>query len=375
MDETTKPIILHIIDELPPDGAERLLADILFYRSSDYDYRVLCIIDEGPLKAEIVALGVPVDLLQRQSKYDLLFILRLRDYIKALAPHAVHTHLFTADSWGRVASYLAGIRNIFSTVHSTNDWMTKIHIITDQILAKITTQVIACSDGVNEKLTKEYKLNNVTLIPNGVAMHRFEQQAAANLQQQFNLTPEIPVFALIGRLHEAKGHEFIIPTLRRLKEDNMQFYCLFVGGGALKEKIKTLIADNGLDEQVILTGFRKDVPNILRAIDFLIMPSRWEGLPMTLLEAMASKKAAIASKVGGIPTVLADNAGILLSQDDVVGWHAAIKTLLSDKNKREELGENGYKKVISSYSAEAVQKQYEALYNNCPSENTSTSAS
>ena len=373
MDETTKPIILHIIDELPPDGAERLLADILFYRSSDYDYRVLCIIDEGPLKAEIVALGVPVDLLQRQSKYDLLFILRLRDYIKALAPHAVHTHLFTADSWGRVAGYLAGVRNIFSTVHSTNDWMTKIHIITDQILAKITTQVIACSDGVNEKLTKEYKLNNVALIPNGVAMHRFEQQATANLQQQFKLTPGIPVFALIGRLHEAKGHEFIIPTLRRLKEDNMQFYCLFVGDGALKERIKTLIADNGLDEQVILTGFRKDVPNILRAIDFLIMPSRWEGLPMTLLEAMASKKAAIASKVGGIPTVLAGGAGILLSQDDMVGWHSAIRTLLTDTNKREELGENGYKKVISSYSAEAVQKQYEALYNNCLSENTSTS--
>ncbi len=367
MDASTsaRPLVLHIIDELPPDGAERLLVDLLQHRSDQFDYHVLCIIQGGLLQAEIEALGVPVTILSRKSKFDVGYLFKLAKFIRSLRPIAVHTHLFTADAWGRLAAYLAGVRKIFSTVHSTNDWMSRTHIQVDTLLAKISTHVIACSDKVADQLIHDRKLGDkrVKLIPNGVAIDRFAQNEPLNLPNTFGTPEKTTVFALVGRLHEAKGHLYILPILQQLKAKGLNFHCLLVGEGELEREIKKAVSTLQLDQHVTLTGFRKDIPSLLKSVDFLIMPSRWEGLPITLLEAMAAHTPVIASTVGGIPTVL-DNgkAGVLVNPNNDQEWLTQIERLITDADYRTELANTADHRVLEHYSAAAVQQQYERLY-------------
>src|SRR3989344_6371654 len=116
------PHVVHIIDELPPDGAERLLVDILRHRSAAFRFSVVCLIRGGVLEEELHRIDVPVVILGRTGRFDLGLLFRLTGWLRSQHVSVVHTHLFTADAWGRAAAVLAGVRAIFTTVHSTNEW-------------------------------------------------------------------------------------------------------------------------------------------------------------------------------------------------------------------------------------------------------------
>jgi glycosyltransferase involved in cell wall biosynthesis len=155
----------------------------------------------------------------------------------------------------------------------------------------------------------------------------------------------------------------LLPVMARLKAEGWDFHLLLVGEGACEVDIKESIKKWHLTPYVTLTGFRKDIPEILAAVDILVMPSRWEGLPMALLEGMAMGKAVIASPVGGIPDVINDGAnGVLVEAGDQAGWCQAIKMLFENRELRQQLGEKAKLTVKRHYSAEAVAQAYESLY-------------
>src|SRR5690606_5361261 len=147
-----KPRVVHIIDRLPPDGAERLLCEVLRYRSDGFDYQVLCLAEGGVFEPVIRAMGVPVTVLDKRRGIDLRLVWRLWRWLRANKPQIVHTHLFTADTWGRLVARLAGVPLVFSTVHSVNSWQGRVHRLVDRTLALFTTRLIACTAQVADKL-------------------------------------------------------------------------------------------------------------------------------------------------------------------------------------------------------------------------------
>ncbi len=359
------PVVVHIIDRLPPDGAERLLVDILRYRSSEFDYRVLCLIEGGPLVAELEDMGVPVAVLGRRNSRDIGMLFRLRRWLRDNSVKVVHTHLFTADAWGRLAARLAGIAAVFSTVHSTNTWKGPLHRLVDFLFAYLSTRVIACSEEVARVLRERDHLpaRRITTIFNGVDFRRLEAETALDLRAAFGIAADTPTLALVGRLHEAKGHLDLLPILRRLRDEGIDFHMLFVGEGEMEADIRREIEGLGLQGQVTLTGFRRDIGAILEQVDILAMPSRWEGLPMTLLEAMAKSRAIVATAVGGIPNVIADGqTGLLVESGNPDALRDALRRLLTDPTLRRELGAAARREAHANYSAEAVMRRYEDLY-------------
>ena len=150
-----KPLVVHIIDRLPPDGAERLLVDVLKNRSEKYEFVVLCLVEGGLLVDELEEMGVPVFILGRRGRYDISLLIRLISWLRKHHPLVVHTHLFTADSWGRLAAFIARVPGIFSTVHSVNSWKSTLYKLVDRIFALFTTHVIACSEEVAQVLKKQ----------------------------------------------------------------------------------------------------------------------------------------------------------------------------------------------------------------------------
>ncbi|MDO6459860.1 glycosyltransferase [Granulosicoccaceae sp. 1_MG-2023] len=360
----SKPLVVHVIDRLPPDGAERLIAEVLRNRSDAYDYRVLCLVEGGLLLEEIENSGVPVTVLGRRNGHDWRHAWALYRWFRQYRPKVVHTHLFTADAWGRTFAWLARVPGIFSTVHSTNAWKTPLHLRVDRLLARISDAVIACTGEVRNTIVGQgIPEAKVVSVPNGVDLQRMGAFDALDLQQAFAVPAGVPVFALVGRLHEAKGHTDLLPVLAELAAEGVPFACLFVGGGELEDTLCAQVAEQGLQNHVFFCGFRSDVPAILKSLDFLVMPSRWEGLPISLLESMACGTPVLASAVGGIPDVIESGRdGLLYPQGDAAALKQALTQLLAEPQLRQQMAEAGRHKIETQYSAAAVARAYESLY-------------
>jgi len=151
--------------------------------------------------------------------------------------------------------------------------------------------------------------------------------------------------------------------MARLKDEGFEFHLLFVGEGELRSKIEKLIGELGLKGYVTLAGFRTDIPNILASIDILLVPSRWEGIPIALLEGMAMGKAVLASSVGGIPDVIEDGYnGLLFNSGDIKTLVRKLAKLLCDKGLRNSLGSNATRTIEEKFTAVTIARKYEYLY-------------
>lgn len=361
-----RPLVAQIIDELPPDGAERLLVDMMRRRSERFRYVIVCLIQGGPLELDFQELGVPVVIVGRRGKADLGMVFRLAAWLRREHVAVVHTHLFTADAYGRTAARLAGIRAVFATIHNVNDWKGRAHLLIDRVLARVSSRVIGCTEEVGRVLRERDGIpaQRVAVVENGIDLKRFDAVSPAGVREEFGVAPGRLLMGVIGRLHPQKGHEDLLQALATLRARAPQpFSCLFIGDGELREPLKARVRELGLDDVVVFTGLRRDVPRLLVALDLFVMPSRWEGLPMALLEAMACGKPAVVTAVGGIPSVIDDGRnGVLLPPEQPAAMTDALQRLLADAELRARLGSAARECALRLYDVGRVVDAYESMY-------------
>jgi glycosyltransferase involved in cell wall biosynthesis len=165
-----------------------------------------------------------------------------------------------------------------------------------------------------------------------------------------------------------KGHATIIDALPQIQEKIPDIKCLFVGGEFVNEKwyqeeLYRYVQENHLENTIIFTGFRRDIPELLSLFDVFVLPSLWEGLPSSILEAMAMKKPVIASSVGGIPEVVKhEETGVLIPPQDSKALADAIIFLLNNPDIAVKIGQAGYNRVQDFFSIESVVARIESVY-------------
>ena len=359
------PLCVHIIDELPPDGAERLIADIMDHRSDRFRYAVLCIVAGGPLVSEIASAGVPVIVLNRKRGLDLRTLPALYRWLRLYRPRVVHTHLFAADSYGRTAAVLAGVPVIVSTRHNIGAWSGLARRTIARFLGLITSRTIACGDEVGRAMIQNERIpaSKTVVISNGINLKRFAAVDGAALRRELQVPRGTRIIGVAGRLHAQKGHLDLLEALAGLRKHVSEWLCVIAGSGVLEPEIRSSIQRLGLENHVRLIGQRRDMPNVLASLDLFVMPSRWEGLPMALLEAMALGIPVIATRVGSVPDVIEDESnGLLLppgAPDELTG---ALRRLLSDSALAQRLGIAARTTVEQRFNAEQTARSYEALY-------------
>lgn len=359
------PHVAHIIDELPPDGAERLLADLLRHRSDRFRFSVVCLIRGGGLEQEIRDMGVPVTVMGRRGKFDPGLVWRLAKWLREQRVDVVHTHLFTADSYGRLAARLAGVSAVFSTAHGPVVCEGTVQRAVHWTLSWISTRVIACSEEVGQVMRRQDHLpaNRLEVIDNGINIDRLIGASGEGVRAEFAIPDDKLLIGVIGRLHPAKGHSDLIAAMVRLRYEEAAPVCLVIGSGELKHELEAETRRVGLEDHVIFTGQRPDVPRLLAALDVLAMPSRWEGLPIALLEAMAMSRPVVATRVSSIPDVIAhEENGLLVPPADPVALAAALRRLLADSALRAKLGQNALETVRQNYDVLRTVRSYETLY-------------
>lgn len=192
------------------------------------------------------------------------------------------------------------------------------------------------------------------------------------VRQEFGIAPEMPLLATVSRLCPWKGQHDLIKALALVKAQGADFRLLVVGeddiratpgGGSYTAQLKQITTDLGLNEQVIFTGFRRDIPQIMVASDIYAMPSFEEPFGMVFLEAMAMKRPVIALVSGGVPEFVEHGkSGLLSVNQDIDTLAANVLTLVRDRELRQRMGEHGRRRVEERFNAALMTRETEQIY-------------
>jgi glycosyltransferase involved in cell wall biosynthesis len=361
--------VLQLIDGLNVGGAEVLLRDLTRGLLDDGRFQVsIGYSSPGPLLDQIVALGVPVTRLPRLARVDPLLLLNTWRLIRRTRPHVVHSHLFKSDFHGRPAARMAGVPVVVSTLHNNSAWARR--PLLGPIYganARLADRLIAVSEEVRDFSLEAMRLSpaQVVAIRNGVPIERFVGNEAAGraLRAELGIAADAPLCGVVARLSPQKDHRNFLRAAAQVHAALPNARFLIVGDGELRAELEALARELGLGAAVIFAGIRSDVPAVLAALDLLVFSSAWEGLPVALLEAMASSRAVVSTAVGGVPGVLVDGStGLLAPPGEPAALAAAMAALLGDAERRAAMGRAGHARVVANYSIQAMVKATIDLY-------------
>ena len=355
-----KKKILQLIDSLNIGGAEVLLVDLVRGIKESGDDVSVGYSTSGPLEKNLLKMGISLTHLPRLGRIDPFLFFRMCQLILREKPDIVHTHLFKSDLHGRLAARLCGVPVVISTSHSNDVWARRIPLgYLYGLTAKLADRVIVVSTSVRDYQIQYMNISNdkTIVIENGVNIQRFANQKDAGrvLRDEFQIGIGVPLIGIIGRLQPVKDHENFLraAVLIRNKLPDARF--LIVGDGPLSEELIIQAQTLGLGSSVIFCGIRQDIPAVMAALDVLVLSSRWEGLPVTLLEGLAAKTPVVTTAVGGIPNVVSDGESALLvpPQDSLALANACLK-ILQNSVLAHSLTEAGFARVKSQFSLDAM---------------------
>jgi glycosyltransferase involved in cell wall biosynthesis len=254
----------------------------------------------------------------------------------------------------------------FSTRHSSKPWPSANRRRIARWLSRVSDATIACGADVERMLVTQDGLDpqRVQTVANGIDLGRFAQADRGRLRAELGLAENAVLIGVIGRLIPLKGHAELVEALQQVEATLPgRWQAVFVGGGEREAALRAQIDAAGLAERIHLVGVRTDIADVLAALDVFAMPSHHEGLPMALLEAMASGRAVVASAVGAIPEVIdPGRSGLTVPPRDVPALAAALHRLIADPGLRADLGAAARETVAERFSAAQTAQAYEALY-------------
>lgn len=358
---TEKIRVLQLIDGLNIGGAEVLLRDLCSGLLKRGFAVAVGYSTPGPIIQDLQAQGIEPVFLPRLARVDpLRYGMGLIRLILAFHPHVVHTHLFKSDFHGRMAAALCKTPVVISTLHNNDPWAR--HWLFGPLYgltARRAARLIAVSQEVNDFHARFSHIpsGKIITIPNGVDVERFrfDPAARAQVRSSFGMSADTPLVGIIGRLKPQKDHTAFLTAAAEIARQVRGVRFLVVGDGPLRGELENQARGLGLEQAVVFCGLRGDIPAILSALDVLVLSSRWEGLPINLLEGMAAGRAVVTTNISGILDVVEAGVSALVVEPGIPSALAqACVGLLQDADRRAELGAAALERVRARFSIQAM---------------------
>jgi len=355
-----------MISDLPYGGVEKFLLDLLPRFKNTLDVRICCIRERGKLAPEFQKRGIPVDLCYFKGRLHPQSIYEMVRYLKEKEADIVHTHMYRANTSGAVSAKIAGTPVIISHLHSFPEWDDWRQKKMDSLLAGWKDQIIAVSNKVKEDFIKATgtREDKVMTIYNGVDMSRFSVRIdEVRKKRELGIPEDSKVVGIFARLIEDKRHEVFLKAAKRIvQETGRKIHFLVVGKGKLEKHLKRLASELEIAENVVFTGLRDDVPELLKITDVSVLSSRREGFPMIILESMASGVPFISTNVGGVGEIIRDGeSGFIVEQESPEDLAKAMITVLTNEDLHRRLAERS-RKIVESFSIESNVMKLGELY-------------
>jgi glycosyltransferase involved in cell wall biosynthesis len=328
---------------------------------------------------------------------DLRSFKALKRTIERYRPHIIHTHTAKAGTLGRLAGITMNLRGghdrrirMIHTYHGHvfhhyfGKGKTLFFILIERLLGRFTDRIIVLSPLQKDDICKRYKIareDRVRMIPLGFEVSDFArdnpgEREATRLQILSEISEDTVMVGIIGRLTPVKNHSMLLRAVRILKTENIarRFKFLLIGGGELRDALMREARVLGVQDQVIFTGWLRDMPSIYRALDVVALTSLNEGTPVTLIEAMASGVPVVATEVGGVGDLMGDVTrrvsdgysltahGMMVPSNGEEALAKALRFCLENREVCKEMATRARDFVLERYSMERLTGDLESLY-------------
>jgi glycosyltransferase involved in cell wall biosynthesis len=319
-------------------------------------------------------LGVLPNMVREISPWrDAAMLLQLTSLLRREKFDIVHTHSSKAGIIGRIAARLAGVPHIMHTVHGwgfhdhMNPALRAFYIALERLMEPWTRPLISVSErttgvglaaGIGGR--ESYRL-----IRSGIPLDRFRPDPLRReaTRAGLGLAPTDVVVGSVGRLSPQKNPADFVRVAERLCRGRDRLRFIYVGDGPLRSDIETAVDAAGLTERVLLLGIRRDVPDLLRAMDVFILTSLWEGLPRVVLQSLATGVPVVAYDTAGIEEAVAEGMnGHLVHPGDIDAMATRLSTLVDDDALRASMSAAAVGELDRSFTEDAMIAGLESLY-------------
>ena len=339
--------ILQLITGLGMGGSEKIVLDLSKgLNKNRFNTFVIGLSKRDELLEEYIKNGINVQLLRKNNSLKDFkdIVLHINRFVKNNNIKIIHAHMTHSLIIASVVKIFNPSVKIVFTPHSFNVGSKYRELILFLLKPFRNIDIL-----FSKHLLKFFYKKNYEIIPNGIDISKYDIISTKN---------NIFTFIAIGRLEKMKNHKILIEIADKLK-DKYSFQIYIVGEGYLRKELENLIDKYNLQNIVKLLGLRNDIPELLNKSHCFVMPSLWEGFPVSLLEAGASKMPVIITPVGSVAGLINENNGYLSKLDDFI---KNMELVLNHYDEAKIRGLNLFRDIKKNYSLKFMIKRYENLY-------------
>jgi glycosyltransferase involved in cell wall biosynthesis len=363
--ETSPVRILHLIETGGPGGAERMMLDLSRNLGNGYD-STICLLKDGWLKSQVLESKISCELLTSNGLGDLGVVASLVQLARNKRAHLIHAHEFYMNAIGSVVSFLTGIP-LIATVHGKSYYPEKKRrCAVYRMVAARAAGMVAVSQDLQSFFCKTIRIatERVQVVYNGI-----DTKSLSNIPRNLKLLESIGVptdasiVGTVGNLYPVKGHIHLIRAASMILQHRPYTHVLILGRGGQRDALLAEAKTFGIEDHIHLLGYREDAPDWLGMMHVFTLPSLSEGLPLSLLEAMAVGIPTVVSAVGGMPEAVCDgHSGFLVPPGDPDALAKQILFLLNNPAVAASVGNAGRKRVQEDFSLNRMVREYCSLY-------------
>lgn len=277
--------------------------------------------------------------------FDIVGWLKIVVFLKKEKPDIIFTHLWFTNTIIRIVGRLLRLKNIITFEHNVYDTIkTKKMYLADKLLQNWCYKIVAVSSAVRQSLIASgINSDRIVVINNGIDISKYRLESDFSLKRNLQISENVFVFLTIARLIHQKGIDILLTAFAKLSENTV---LLIVGQGEDKNKLKKQVENLGLSSRVHFLGVRDDVPALLSVCDCFVLASRYEGLGIVVLEAMAATKPIIISNFEASRDMIINGQnGLVVGKENPEELAKAMKKIMSDVFLRKKLAQAAYEKV------------------------------
>jgi len=361
--------ILHVIDSLHLGGAQEVVMNLATCgNTAEFHHEVATMHGRGVYWDRMSALGIPLHSLS-PHKFIPWYAASLPALLLRGKFDVLHCHLVASNILAKPAGTLCGVPVIINHDHTNDDYRAndRVRLALDTLSNRLATHLIAVSDSCRKFLIERENVpvEKITLVQNAIDLTRFSRASGTRgeARRKLGLPEGVPVVAGVGRLNPQKNFSHFLRIAAEVSRRHPDTVFLIAGEGPEEALLKRYARESGLGNRMVFCGYVADTRSVYLATDILLMPSLFEGLPMTLLEAMAMEVPVVASALDGIAEVVEDGLDGFLAQPGATEIFAEkICSLLDDPDLAARTGQAASKKIASRFSASRMCTEVEQIY-------------
>jgi len=358
-----KQSVLILIDTLRSAGAENVAVNVAaLLKDSEGFAPVVCATRYGGVLEEILKdKNVKYISLNRYKPYEAYKLFFLRKIIRNENVQIIHANKLGSNFWGCIFGKIHKIPVITHIHGPAYSWK---DLMVDWVIEKLSDKIIAVSEQEKRRLIEEgVSPSKIVMIYNGINFTNYKTEPNLDIKRKFGLKIDARVIGISAGLRPEKKHETFFLAAKEVLQEKDDVYFFIVGDGARRNELEDFVSKLGISKKCLFAGFVSNIPEILSIIDIGVLSSEREGIPLALLEYMASSKPVISTNVGGVPEVVQDGInGFLVPPGDYKMLAHRMLLLLDDKDLASKMGKNGLLILKQKFTASSMISKIEDLY-------------